>query len=384
MNYLEFVETRDRSEEKRDSKQEAKAPVLPALTPTTTSEPYSLAEYDNFYGHSYYQNEACQIHQHARRPITVELIMSTRNHGNQPTERDDDSGDISWVIPLVVGTLVSGGLGIPTLGIAVAGLRLATTAAYVTATTAAAATATAGTGYLAVKGGRLVLTAARPGVMNAIRAADVAARDIRAGAELVVGETVRRAGAIPQVVAHRAVGTLNTANTAREMVVNVTAAGAAHLATIYPDFPTVFNTAVGGRAQAEIPVRIIFQDEIGCENEDPAIGDIGSGGSIVMLEGGDDGDAVELHLMSGAIGRRVSATGEDGNDVVHGNEVYEDGRGLEEPVGIQKRSTVHVLRDRALDFDQDITDAVMVEDPELADVDWASEIASFHTASSQL
>lgn len=160
------------------------------------------------------------------------------------------------------------------------------------------------------------------------------------------------------------------------------AAGAAHLANIYPDFPTLFNAAVSGRTQREIPVRITLGNQTDTS-------DIADGGSIIMQDGdaAEEG-AIQLYLMSPALNRQDPGE-DDGGDAEWEDLVYDDNRGLGEFERIETGTTAHAardgaVRDRTMHMEQDITDANMAEDPDLVVVDSASEVASFHTASSRL
>ncbi|KAH8900291.1 hypothetical protein GQ53DRAFT_758384 [Thozetella sp. PMI_491] len=251
------------------------------------------------------------------------------------------------------------------------GLRLAASALYVTATAATTATVAAGatagvagTGYLAVQGGRLVLTAARPGLIGSIRAANMVARDIRSGVASTAGGAIRRAGRVQQAVSQGASEALSAGTAAGGIIVNLGAEGAAQLAGVYPDFPALFNRAVQGRAQREVPVRILIRDSASFGDEGSLIVDIVDGAPLVVADGVEaEGDLVELHLMTPALGHEAPAV--EGSESTVGQSVKGHGGARSE-----------------VDFEQDIVDAVLEPDPDLADVDWASEVVSFQTTNS--
>lgn len=109
-------------------------------------------------------------------------------------------GDINAIILGLLGMGLSGGIGTLSLQIAAAGLRVATMTAYAGAGGAAAI----GTGYVVVKGGRLVIQQAKPGILMTIRAANKVARDTRratsAASNAATGAIVAaQSGAVAQV-----------------------------------------------------------------------------------------------------------------------------------------------------------------------------------------
>jgi len=154
-------------------------------------------------------------------------IAHGRRDNNSGRSSDGDSsnsrnaGLIEGLIQGVLGLLVSLSVGTVSIKIALVGLRI------LTMTTAAGAVGvtTLGTGYLVVRGSWLVIQAARPGVMDTIKAAERVARDARentltvfdaagnlvGGVAQTVGGTVQTAGNLVGGVAQTVGGTVQTA-----------------------------------------------------------------------------------------------------------------------------------------------------------------------------
>jgi hypothetical protein len=164
--------------------------------------------------------------------------------------------DIITIVGMLCGLVLTGGIGSISVQIAAAGLRLATMTAYVGATGAAAV----GTGYVAMKGGKLVIQKAKPGVIMTVRAASRVSRDCRTGALAASQAVVDAAGAVQSGVISQAQTVANASNDVRNQAVSGSEALMARLFNLPTQISNILlrSTAPG---QESLAVRVLSEEE---------------------------------------------------------------------------------------------------------------------------
>ncbi len=171
--------------------------------------------------------------------------------------------------------------------VALASLRIATATFYIGATGRAAI----GTGYVVLKGGKLVIQKSRPGVVSTIRTANRAARDARASLQAASQATTNAGRAMQTRVLEGGQIAAEAGNAARESVVNGANGVSNQLIRLLPNYCILVDPRLTVQGQSHI--RLVVEGEQDAQMEADANGS----DDLFMFQEREDG-ALELRKIN--------------------------------------------------------------------------------------